>query len=369
MFKKLKEKITRWCLNEQTVHIETLHKSLKPYSCEIYNKDSNELKFIEQTTPHGVLVKTHNGFSPIKHSHKTIEYGIWKITTKNYQLECADEHVVVDQFNNNIYVRDLKIGDKIKTSSGIESVISVVNTDNSNVMFDLELDDCDHVYYTNNILSHNSITSGAYLLWYAIFKFDKTILIASNKNSNAMEMISRIRFAYENLPHWLKPGIQEDGWNKHSIGFDNGSRIVSTATSEDSGRGMSISLLFLDEFAFVTPAIQDEFWTAIKPTLSTGGACLMTSTPNGDMNIFAQIWRGAQVGANSFFPIRVRWDEPPGRDERFKEDEIGDIGERKWLQEYECVSGETCVTVETTSGDTLTISMYELYNLLHDKYT
>jgi len=181
-----------------------------------------------------------------------------------------------------------------------------------------------------------STTSAAYLLWYAIFNFDKTILIASNKNSNAMEMIARIRYAYENLPHWIKPGIQEDGWNKHSIGFDNDSRIVSTATSEDSGRGMSISLLFLDEFAFVAPAVQDEFWTSIKPTLSTGGSCIMTSTPNGDMNIFAQIWRGAQVESNSFKPLQVFWDEPPGRDEEFKKNEIGDIGEQRWNQEYEC---------------------------------
>ena len=182
-----------------------------------------------------------------------------------------------------------------------------------------------------------SITSAAYLLWYAMFNFDKTVLIAANKNANAMEMILRIRFAYENLPLWLKPGVKDDGWNKHEIGFDNGSRIVSTATSEDSGRGMSISLLFLDEFAFVKPTIQDEFWTSIAPTLSTGGSCIMTSTPNGDMNIYAQVWRGAEHGTNGFHPIHVNWDEPPGRDERFKEEETGRIGVRRWNQEYECI--------------------------------
>lgn len=181
-----------------------------------------------------------------------------------------------------------------------------------------------------------SVTSGAYLLWFAMFQFEKTVLIASNKNSNAMEMIYRIQYMYENLPHWLKPGITEDGWNKHSIGFDNGSRILSEATSENSGRGMDISLLYLDEFAFVPANIQEEFWTSIAPTLATGGDCIMTSTPNGDMNIFAQLWRGAQVEANNFFPIRVHWDEAPGRNEKFKEAEIGKIGERRWMQEYEC---------------------------------
>lgn len=208
-----------------------------------------------------------------------------------------------------------------------------------------------------------SITSAMYLLWFAMFHSDKTILIASNKNAGAMEMIHRIRFAYEELPLWLKPGVLEDGWNKHNVGFDNGSRIVSTATSEDSGRGMAISLLFLDEFAFVAPNIQDLFWTSISPTLSTGGSCIVTSTPNGDSNLFAQMWRAAECGTTvgeheevqiGFQPLRVRWDEPPGRDERFKEEQIAILGELKWLQEYEC---------EFLSSDALLISSLILTQL------
>ncbi len=181
-----------------------------------------------------------------------------------------------------------------------------------------------------------STTSAAFLLWYAIFHDDKTVLIVANRNSNAMEMISRIRYAYEYLPTWLKPGVADDGWNKHGVGFDNKSRIVSQATSEDSGRGMSISLLFCDEFAFVRGGIQELFWASISPTLATGGSCIIASTPNGDSNLFAQLWRGAEMGVNDFKSKWVRWDEPPGRDEAFKISEIGKIGEEKWRQEYEC---------------------------------
>ena len=201
-----------------------------------------------------------------------------------------------------------------------------------------------------------STVSAAYLLWYAIFNEDKTILIASNKNDNAMEMIYRIRYAYENLPDWIKPGVLDDGWNKHEVGFDNKSRIKSTATSDDSGRGGSISLLFLDEFAFVAPNIQDEFWTSISPTLSTGGSCIMSSTPNGDTNLFAQLWRRAQVDPTSFFPVRVKWNEPPGRDEKWKKEEISRVGERRWLQEYEC---------EFLSSDALLIDSLTLQALQH----
>jgi len=178
---------------------------------------------------------------------------------------------------------------------------------------------------------------GSFILWYSIFHRDKTILIVSNKNSNAMEIISRIRYAYEYLPNWLKPGVDDDGWNKHSIGFDNDSKIISEATTEQSGRGLSISLLFCDEFAHVKQNIQQEFWTSIQPTLSTGGNCIISSTPNGDTNLFAQLWREAESGRNNFHPRWVKWDEPPGRNEKFKKDSIADLGSQdKWDQEFEC---------------------------------
>ncbi len=178
--------------------------------------------------------------------------------------------------------------------------------------------------------------AGAYLLWYAMFRFEQTVLILSNKNDNAMELIHRCRFIYERLPQWLVPGISADGWNKHSVGFDNGSRIISQATTENSGRGLAISLMFLDEFAFVRDSAAEAFWTSIAPTIATGGKCIICSTPNGDTNRFAQLWRGALVDSNGFVPITIKWDDPPGRDEHFKEQEIAKIGLTKWMQEYEC---------------------------------
>jgi hypothetical protein len=204
--------------------------------------------------------------------------------------------------------------------------------------------------------------AGAFLLWFATFHSEKTVVIASNKNDNAMEMIHRVRFIYERLPHWIKPGLTADGWNKHAVAFDNHSRIISQATSENTGRGLSISLLFLDEFAFVRDGIAEEFWTSISPTLATGGNCIICSTPNGDMNRFAQLWRGANiphptmegVGINGFAPIEVMWDEPPGRDAKFKEAEIAKIGDIRWMQEYEC---------QFLSNDPLLIDTVVLANL------
>ena len=178
-------------------------------------------------------------------------------------------------------------------------------------------------------------TTAGYLLWFTSFQFDKTVMILSNKNASAMEIIHRIKYAYEELPMWLKAGVTADGWNKHSVIFDNGSRIMSGATSEDAGRTFSISLLFLDEFAFVRESIQEVFWTSISPTLAEGGACIICSTPNGDSNLFANLWRGAESGVNDFHPMNVTWRAVPTRDDEWARKERGKIGERKFRQEHE----------------------------------
>ena len=195
-------------------------------------------------------------------------------------------------------------------------------------------------------------TSAAFLLWKACFEEDKTLLIASNHNANAMEVVSRIQFMYENLPIWLKPGVVE--YNKHNLKFDNGCEIISQATTEKTGRGLSISTVLFDEVAFVNPSIQRAMWASISPTLATGGQCIMTSTPNGDTDLFAELFRGAEAGVNGFKSFRVDWSQVPGRDEKFKDSEIGKIGEILWRQEYECAF---------LSSDALLFDSIFIYNI------
>lgn len=189
--------------------------------------------------------------------------------------------------------------------------------------------------------------AAAYILWRALFNPDQTILIAANKFVQAMEIMDRIRYSYETLPDWLRAGVVE--YNKGTITFDNGSSIISRATSPDAGRGLSISLLYLDEFAFVRPTIATEFWTAMQPTLSTGGDCIITSTPNNDEDQFAQIWFAARntvdengedipggVGRNGFKSILVKWDEHPERDAVFEKKFRGMLGDDKFDREFNC---------------------------------
>jgi hypothetical protein len=117
-----------------------------------------------------------------------------------------------------------------------------------------------------------------------------------------------------------------------------------------------------DEFAFVANNISEHFWTSISPTLSTGGNCIIASTPNGDDNLYAELWRGAESGANGFTPIFVKWDTVPGRDERFREQEIAKIGLTKFQQEYECLRGDTLVTILDSFNTERTLTLKELYD-------
>lgn len=207
----------------------------------------------------------------------------------------------------------------------------------------------------------------AYLLWFACFKSEKYVLVASKDNDAAMDVMDRIRYGYEELPHWLKPGCVYN--NRHEIAFDNDSSIKSSATTEGTGRGRSVSLLMLDELAFVKPDIQQGMWTSLAPTLSTGGQCIVSSTPNGDQDLYAQLWRdamtfsGTKPGHNGFYPVAVAWDEHPDRNEEYRQQMIVKIGELKWKQEYESTVFSTLINI-LQDGVERTIPIGELYELL-----
>jgi hypothetical protein len=180
--------------------------------------------------------------------------------------------------------------------------------------------------------SGKSISSVAYLLWYALFHSEKTIAVLANKGSTAREMLGRLTLMLENLPFFLQPGCK--ALNKGSIEFSNNSRIIAAATSGSSIRGLSISLLFLDEFAFVENDV--EFYTSTYPVVSSGktSRVIITSTANGLGNTFHKIWEGAVQKTNTYRPFRVDWWDVPGRDEEWKAQTIANTSELQFDQEF-----------------------------------
>ena len=317
-----------------------------------------------------------------------------------------------------------------------------------------------------------SMLISIYAVWYLCFHEDKSILLAADKEATAIEIFGKVKLAYESLPNWLKPGAIE--FSKTKMNFDNGCRMQVTTTTENTGRGFSINVLLLDEFAFVAccdksetitlkhqrtneiksitfeqaykeiPAgvnnnpyliltsngykrfngilrndktqivelvfdgnikfkcslnhklktpngfieakncintfvyhndkkllcnkiqiigedfvydvfevdgheynssgfyshnceVAEAFFTAILPTISASktSKVIITSTPNGVGNLFYRLFTQAQEGKNSYVWDTVLWSDVPGRDEKFKIDQISQMGYKKFAQEYE----------------------------------
>ena len=207
--------------------------------------------------------------------------------------------------------------------------------------------------------SGKTTTAAGFILHYTFFNPDATVLIAANKFKAANEIMTRIKYAYEEMPNFIRPGVSE--YNVTSIRFDNGSRILATTTTPDSGRGLAISLLYLDEFAFVKPRMATEFWSAMAPTLATGGKCIITSTPASDEDMFAEIWHSATttvdedgneipngIGVNGFKAFSAHYSQVPGRDEEWAARERAKIGIEKFQREYECIfAGEDSTLINS----------------------
>jgi hypothetical protein len=172
------------------------------------------------------------------------------------------------------------------------------------------------------------------------------VLIAAHKYEGAQDIMNRYRFGYENIPDFIRAGVYS--YNRNTIEYDNGARIQATTTTENTGRGKSLSLIYCDEFAFVQPPEKaKEFWTALSPTLSTGGKCIITSTPNSDEDQFALIWTEAnkkfddhgneqELGSNGFHSFFAHWSEHPDRDEKWAEVERSKIGAERFRREFDC---------------------------------
>jgi hypothetical protein len=178
-------------------------------------------------------------------------------------------------------------------------------------------------------------TAVCLILHYVLFNDHKLVALLANKGDAAREILDRIKVAYEALPKWLQQGVVE--WNKGSVEFENGCKVLAAATSSSAIRGKSVSFLYIDETAFVEN--WDVFFASVYPTISSGKTTkiLLTSTPNG-LNHFYKTCEGAKNKKNGYEFVKVMWYDVPGRDEAWKQDalESMDFDTEKFAQEMEC---------------------------------
>tara|TARA_R110000772_G_scaffold55486_1_gene126693 strand:- start:234 stop:1802 length:1569 start_codon:yes stop_codon:yes gene_type:complete len=185
-----------------------------------------------------------------------------------------------------------------------------------------------------------STLAAGYSLWMMIFHKDKNILCIATKQETAKNMVTKVKFMYDNLPSWLK--ISADENNKLTLRLSNGSQIKATSASSDAGRSEAVSLLLIDEAAFIEQI--GEIWASAQQTLATGGGAIVLSTPYGTGNWFHKTWVSAENKENDFLPIKLPWYVHPERDQTWRDRQDELLGDPR-------MASQECDCDFSTSGD------------------
>lgn len=225
----------------------------------------------------------------------------------------------------------------------IETYMKIINVDDGLVSFklhDYQVEMLDAMVNsrftclaTARQVGKSTVTAG-FITWFILFNKEKTVGLLANKEATAVEILGKVQLAYQHLPAWLQQGVKE--WNKGSFVLENDSRVIAAATSSDAIRGYSLSMLFIDEAAFIDN--WETFFASVFPTISSGKKTkiILVSTPNG-LNHFYNIVDGARKKKNDYALVEVKWQQVPGRDEKWKADVLQGMGNdlQKFAQEYE----------------------------------
>ena len=190
-----------------------------------------------------------------------------------------------------------------------------------------------------------STLSAGYILWKMIFNQDFNALVIATKVTVAKNLVEKVRVMHDLLPIWLRDGstaASED--NKLSLKLKNGSQVKAIASSPDAGRSEALSLLVVDEAAFIRDI--DEIWLSAQSTLSTGGSAIVLSTPNGVGNWFHKMWVEGENGTNGFNCINLHWTVHPERNQAWRDEQTRILGAKGAAQECDCDfigSGDTVI--------------------------
>jgi len=241
-------------------------------------------------------IKTNTSVSKIVEVHLTEPLDKYKITLENgMELFGSPLHTLINENKEEISLIN-SLGEYIITEYQPQKVIQIDDLKVKEQMYDVSIESEEQLYFTNGILSHNSgktVTISTFLLWSALTRKNIIIGIAANVLSLAQEVLDKIKKIYVEMPIWLQPGLVS--WNKQSVEFDNGTKILISASNSDSFRGFSLDILYLDEAAFLRSTIWNEFLDAVMPAMAAkqDSQAIFSSTANG-LNSWYHMVEGAR---------------------------------------------------------------------------
>ena len=202
-----------------------------------------------------------------------------------------------------------------------------------------------------------STLAAGYSLWLMTFHKDRNVLALATTQATARNLVTKVQFMWENLPSWLKVESAEN--NKLSLRLINGSKIQAKSSNADAARSEAVSLLIIDEAAFIDNIA--ETWASAQQTLATGGGAIVLSTPYGTGNWFHQTWVRAEAGENDFLPIKLPWYVHPERDQAWRDAQDALLGDPR-------LAAQECDCDFSTSGDIVFYNEYlEYYEKSHIK--
>ena len=202
-----------------------------------------------------------------------------------------------------------------------------------------------------------STLAAGYSLWLMTFHKDRNVLALATTQATARNLVTKVQFMWENLPSWLKVDSAEN--NKLSLRLINGSKIQAKSSNVDAARSEAVSLLIIDEAAFIDNIA--ETWASAQQTLATGGGAIVLSTPYGTGNWFHQTWVKAEQGENDFLPIKLPWFVHPERDQKWRDAQDALLGDPR-------LAAQECDCDFSTSGDTVFYAEYiEFYEQTYIK--
>jgi hypothetical protein len=153
------------------------------------------------------------------------------------------------------------------------------------------------------------------------------ILLLSRSLRQSGELARKVFDAYETSGRTVPPEAE----TKQTLELANGSRILALPGGEEAAiRGFSgVRCLVLDEAA----RIPDALWVAVRPMIAvSGGAMILLSTPFGRRGFFYRVWSQSQ----RWFKIEITAEQCPRLTPEFLAEELVELGERWYLQEYRC---------------------------------
>lgn len=280
-----------------------------------FDNDNPFNKIINIINNNDLLIKTDYGFVPFSEINLTSPLPLYRLELENGDwLECTDNHIVFIKGHHQKFVKDLTIDDYVLCKgdyiNGVK-VKRITNLKSKVSMVDITVDTNERSYYSNNILSHNTISAAILILHFCLFNKDKGVMIVANKGATVVEIIEKIKSIYKLLPFFLKVGIVN--WNQSSITFDNGCRIKTDKRTKEPAIGFTIDLLYLDEFAHIPNNIVEPYYTAVVPVVSSvnNSKIIITSTPKG-LNLFHKLLTESELPEddpnwNGYRSLRIYW--------------------------------------------------------------